>query len=357
MHAKRGMVRFSRFRARHACALLLYLCGTIYWLTDRFLHSEIYEELHVSVEDRLYLYEGRTYEEDTPRQKRESSYIKDPKVYINESTMIKNLIKTDKNGSSQVVSCSKWIYDVADWTLTYKEEKFESINSCPKPGNVKKIIHSNSTPQFTGCTKKTKKCNETAHFNYNLGIRINTPPCCRSHVIEIFRHFTHELQILGVDHQLTFGGVIGWYRDKKMIPYDGDLDVLVSEAFWKSKRLDSLLELLKRKYGHESEMVEEHKLQIRYSDINKNCIDVWPMRERYLKYTGLQVVKIDHFYWRMQPRHNLLPSRVGIFEGIRTYIPSEPVHFLDRAYGKDKWRKPLDCKHVNSDGSCISKPP
>ena len=274
------------------------------------------------------------------------------KVLVNGTLLNKYYNHTHLKSSEQKVTCSKWVHDVAEWTLKYTNETYESFFPCPTPENIKLIIHPNSTSQFVGCNRNTTRCNERAHFNYEYGIRINTPPCCRNHIIEVFRHFTNELQRMGVDHQLTFGGVIGWYRNRKMIPYDMDLDVLVRKNFWKSHTFNVVLRNLESKYGHTTVWRDEReKLQIRYSAVNHNGIDVWCMRE-YRPYGKKYYVNVFNIGWHRQPRHVLLPSQPGVFEGIHTYIPNKPIDFLDSTYGKDKWRKPLTCKRW--DGHCLN---
>ena len=274
------------------------------------------------------------------------------KVLVNGTLLNKFYNHTHLNGSKKTVTCSRWVYDVAEWTLKYTNETCESSFPCPTPTNIKRIIHPNSTSKLIGCNESTTRCKDRAHFSYEYGIRINTPPCCRDHIIEVFRHFTNELQTMGVDHQLTFGGVIGWCRNRKMIPYDSDLDVLVRKNFWKSHTFDVVLRNLKSKYGHTTVWQDGgEKLQIQYSAVNHNGIDVWFMEE-YGPYGNRYYVDVPNNDWHRQPRHFLLPSQPGVFEGIRTFLPNKPLEFLDSTYGRGKWQKPLSCKRW--DNRCLT---
>ena len=62
-------------------------------------------------------------------------------------------------------------------------------------------------------------------------------------------------------YELSFGGVIGWWRDRKLIPYDWDLDVVVKLDVWKSKEYERVLNGLETVYGICIEHTEEFKVR------------------------------------------------------------------------------------------------
>ena len=219
---------------------------------------------------------------------------------------------------------------------------------------MKQIVHQNGTVQNLGCTKFTKRCNETAFYDNAFDVRVNTPPCCRKNIIDMFRHITVELERLHVSYVLSFGAVIGWMRNKKMIPYDQDLDIIVDKSFWNSTLYWDFLHRLNTEYGHTYTIRDNgKKIWIMYSSNNSNSIDVWPYTITSKEQNKCPTVMIPHFYWKEQPIENIFPAQFVQFENITTYIPRKPKAYLDLTYGKNRWEKELDCKKVQ-DGKCLS---
>jgi hypothetical protein len=137
--------------------------------------------------------------------------------------------------------------------------------------------------------------------------RINTPPCCREKILKILKHFTNELQLLNVSHMLAFGSVLGWARNGKMIPYDNDVDLIVSKTFWNTTLFFNVLKILEIRHGHRTFFRDEGlKMTISYSEINRNTIDVWPFEIK--KHVSTSVVEIPHNDWIKQPLENLFPE-------------------------------------------------
>ena len=190
-------------------------------------------------------------------------------------------------------------------------------------------------------------CQEAAHYDNSSGIRINTPPCCRKKVIDIFKHVTEELQRLNVTHMLSYGGVIGWVRSQKMIAYDSDLDIIIENTFWKSETFWSFLKRINILYGHMYEFRDnDFKIKIQYSQDNKIYIDIWP----YLIENGK--LGIYNFITVLQPVQNIFPLQHVLFEDGMTFLPNDPINYLNTQYG-DNWRTELTCKR-RKDSHCIS---
>ena len=190
-------------------------------------------------------------------------------------------------------------------------------------------------------------CKEASHYDNSSGIRINTPPCCRKKSIDIFKHVTEELQRLKVTHMLSHGGVIGWVRSKKMIPYDNDLDIIVENNFWKSETFWSFLKGINLLYGHVYVFRDNNlKIWIQYSQANKNIIDIWPYN---IEDGKLGIYNYDTV---LQPVQNIFPLQHGLFEDIVTYLPNDPINYLKTEYGEN-WRTELTCKRKQG-RNCIS---
>ena len=214
-------------------------------------------------------------------------------------------------------------------------------------GNIKQIIHRNGSKENRGCTKYTAMCQQGPYYDISNNIRINTPPCCRRKAIEIYKHVTEELQRLNVTHMLSFGGVLGWVRSRKMVPYDSDLDIIVENTFWKSGSFWSFLKRINILYGHTYELKDRDlKMWIQYSEFNNVTMDIWPYQ---IKNGNLAIY---NFAAVLQPVGNIFPLQQGLFENKMTYLPNDPINYLRTQYGEN-WRTELTCKR-KEERNCVS---
>ena len=212
---------------------------------------------------------------------------------------------------------------------------------------VKRIIYSDGTIQNLGCTKHTTQCKEKAHYDKKRNLRINTPPCCLQNLQEVFQQTTRELQDLNVKHLLVFGGVIGWIRNKGIIPYEEDLDLWIDGTFWKSERMEQFRKTLSKSYGLETMYKQGgDRLWILYSKKNYIGLGVWP-------YKIGETISYPYPGGKRHPYNNIFPLKYVNFSGIPTYIPNNPEGFCDIVYGKGKWEDELNCTS-HSDRKCIA---
>ena len=144
---------------------------------------------------------------------------------------------------------------------------------------------------------------------------------------------------------IYFGGLIGYMRNKRLIPYDKDLDILISGEFWKSERLTNVFKFLEKQYGHTHKIVDNGvKRWVCFSKLNNNGIDMWPY---YIKNKrSVPHITVPHIRFKTQLVKNMLPLQKVFFENTWTHIPSHPKTVLDVQYGKDKWRNEFTCKKV-----------
>ena len=76
---------------------------------------------------------------------------------------------------------------------------------------------------------------------------------------------------------IIFGGLIGYVRNRKMIPYDNDLDLMVDGKFWNNSEFNSTIAALSENHEHECIYRDNGlKLTVYYSKKNKVGIDIWP---------------------------------------------------------------------------------
>ena len=219
---------------------------------------------------------------------------------------------------------------------------------------MKNIIHPNGSIENLGCTKYTESCSERAYFDERINTRVSTPPCCRKQVLDIFEHISTELQRFNVSHLLVFGSIIGWVRNKQMVPYDRDLDVIVDNRFWKSEQLALFLKRLSNLYDHEFVFKDNGtKLWVVNNSINKHAVDIWPYYKSIEKVSDTEIITIPHRDWKTQYAENIFPTQRVAFHGILTYIPNNPEAYVNVQYGQDAWKKELTCKIIE-DGKCVT---
>lgn len=268
-------------------------------------------------------------------------------VYINEGV-----------GSSPL-TCEKWEYDPANYTLRYFSETTSTIGNtkCSYPHNevVKKIIKSNDDIVWKGCTQDTERCPENPYFDYKRSMRINLAPCCRQHLMDMLQTFTVVLERFGVTNFLATGGVIGWYRNREMVPYDPEFDFHIDGRIWKEETWNIILGVLTHDYGYHYEYLTDNKVKLYYSRTNNLTIDVWPY---YIgDETGTNVLFKDYimvqddFY---TPVHISLvfPLKKDKLGGVSVNIPGKTKEYLDETYGKGKWEIPYKCTKFKW-GECI----
>eukprot|EP00794_Sanderia_malayensis_P003296 gene3294-3779_t len=245
--------------------------------------------------------------------------------------------------------CPTWKVDVEDWTLVYTNDASEFQNHCLKPvlsSQIKKIIYKNGTIVYRGCTSKTAECKEKAHYDFNIEQRINTPPCCRQHILTLFQRVTEKLRGMNISHCMISGGVIGWVRNKKMIPYDRDLDLVIDVDFWNTTAFWKLMETLNKEFGYEYKLVEDLKMKIYISKYNRNEIDLWAYWVKNGTYD------IEYFASKKQPSEVMIPFKDVQFEWFRSYVPNKPLEYLNRQYGKETWQIEKQCMVRDAEDNC-----
>eukprot|EP00795_Rhopilema_esculentum_P013945 gene13945-4902_t len=261
---------------------------------------------------------------------------------------VKSQTYTAKKHEQKV--CNTWKYDTQDWTFIYNGSKNEYENvHCPMPSTkrkVKRITFRDGEILNIGCNNKTDACKEGPFYDFKMEKRINTPPCCRSHVLNMFMRVTEELQNLNISHCMISGGVIGWVRNRKMVPYDRDLDLIIDVNFWNSTQFWLIFKRLHNKYGYVPDLVESFKLKLYLSTKNKNNIDIWA----YWLSDGELSIAYNRF--KEQDTATMLPFQNAPFEWFYTYLPANPIKYLSKQYGREVWRPEKQCMVRNEEGDC-----
>ena len=275
----------------------------------------------------------------------------------------RRIIRTDKEQALSAGlknECFDWTYDVADYTVVYKPNKRYQVEKCSYPTNetIKKIVMPNKDVVWKGCTRKTALCSENPHFDTKRNLRRNVPPCCRHHLLEMLGNIDRELTRRKITYTLTDGAVIGWYRNKKLVPYDRDIDMYVDGAYFKTRTWDEVFKGLAVKYGYEYVQTEDYKYRLRYSAVNGLQVDIWPyfnikLRTHYgevkpgewltfVYHSGTTAMRVNEFF----------PPKRTTIEGVPCNVPRDTVNYLNKNYGPtpDHWFPELTCKTFKSYG-------
>ena len=244
-------------------------------------------------------------------------------------------------------NCFDFKEDRPNWTIKFRHNVSQiCLQKKYHPKWVKRIILANKTAIYRGCTRQTHRCGHAPYFDSKLNKRINTPPCCLKHIVEIFRNFDYLIREYGGRYFLFGGGLIGWFRNRSIVPYDHDLDVIVAMDFWRSTRFKLFLNELKTKKGYHIKWLSWNKIKIYYSERNHNFIDLWPFSRK-----GKDKVRIKSRMWKVHNVSHILPLKRSKFEGFAIWVPRDPSSALTVEYG-DGWSQELTCKKIGKYGNC-----
>jgi len=97
----------------------------------------------------------------------------------------------------------------------------DGIKTFAKKNRIRELTFDNNEIIWKGCTQKSPPC--PAYIN-TLGI--NTPPCCRDNLVELFLKVSHSLKEAGITHWIDGGTLLGAVRENgKMVPWEDDMDI------------------------------------------------------------------------------------------------------------------------------------
>ena len=162
-------------------------------------------------------------------------------------------------------------------------------------------------------------------------------PCCSRHLVNMLRDVYAEVMKIGVPLVLLGGPVIGWYRNKKLIPYDLDLDAGLPWELWNTPQFNAMLKRLADK-GYCVWFRDTGWTKI-WSSVVAFDLLAWNLIDGRIQFSSA----VDSKEYNVSL---LLPPRQVVLEGHQVYIPNQPVQYMDWLYGKGKWRHPLNCTKI-----------
>ena len=201
-------------------------------------------------------------------------------------------------------------------TLSYNGSKFVST--------------SNSSKKFFN------ECPQSTHLDHRFcNVNIEDP---KETLILLLREFMKVCNSRGIRPILQAGGLIGWNFNRKLLPWDDDIDMFVQEV-----DIPKLIKLDKYKTDTFFIEINPNHTNRSQSEDPLNTIDARVISSsnglfidivfllpdendtRYIR----SKVKKDHFLADM-----MLPPISETFEGIQIFVPARPKDYLVARYGK-----------------------
>ena len=203
----------------------------------------------------------------------------------------------DKNLESEICQqLYKEIFEAID--LPYQESAKVSIR---RQKRVKWIVHPNGTITNLGCTKHTHQCEPGSFFDKQRNIRIDTPPCCREHLMKQLDLVSMELNKKNVSYTVAGGYVISYARRKEILHYDDDIDLFIGAKYWDNESFVNFFNELSRKYSFVQQWTNHNtSMSLLVSKKNENGLGMWryyrdkrnPDEIRAVSYTHLTLPTI-----------------------------------------------------------------
>lgn len=173
--------------------------------------------------------------------------------------------------------------------------------------------------------------------------------CCEPHLLSLLRDVYKEAVSGDLPLVLYGGALIGWYRNKKLIPYDLDLDAALPYNVLHSSEFRKVLNRLAQ-LGYCIWFRTPWWLKI-WSSVIAFDIFAWKSHQGKMFFHSGKKATIDtrSFY----DFSLFFPKRQVMLEGFDVFVPNKPKRYLDYYYGKGKWEKPINCSRV-VDMKCIA---
>lgn len=180
------------------------------------------------------------------------------------------------------------------------------------------------------CTKNSKRCfNNPASINYKYEyFGLNTPICCATHLYEILSDIIKVCEKYNIVYFASFGTLLGIVRHSGLIPWDTDVDILISET-----EKNRLYQLLQSELSDKYQIQEDEEngiygslLRVNYSSVNNLHVDIYTFLESE---ESVLFGASRHFSY-----DDIFPLITLPFYDIEVKVPNKAKAHLIYLYGK-----------------------
>jgi len=147
--------------------------------------------------------------------------------------------------------------------------------------------------------------------------------------IELLGELVAFLDKHNVDYFLISGTLLGYCRHNDFIPWDDDMDILVSSDF-----ISKINEIDTNKFKIYT-MCIKHCYKLSFNNKVVSHQDgkyYWPFVDIFIYNIHDENMNFFSKNWNI---NQFFPKNRVLFNGIMVYVPNNPMHFLEINYGKD----------------------
>lgn len=157
----------------------------------------------------------------------------------------------------------------------------------------------------------------------------------KKHAVQLLKNLIDLFEKFNIEYMLISGTLLGYYRHNDFIPWDDDIDLLVSNDFIdKINLLSNDENFIKNKclfFTQKKLHVYKFSFSNRIISHDKYC---WPFIDIFV-FNCDTMNNYINFFNKNWILNNFLPTKKVLFNNLQVKIPTNPIYFLEINYGKN----------------------